>query len=474
MNMLELLNTHLDGPLMERLGAAQGLDPAQARRIGAAVLPAQVAILSRQASTEAGARQLLDLSRQVPQGRANDVVTGPGGPEQLQQSGAALLPQLLGSDADAAAGQVAAQTGAPLSGVLGMMQMVLPLVLGVVGQQATQQNLDAGQLGRLFTGGVDLPGGAAASLGATGLGATGLGATGLGAGLAAGAAGLAATGPNAPSLNAASDLGRATVGAGAGLNGGVLHTNPALGGSRGLGRLWLLPLLLLVLLGGCFLLRGKPAGTETTPGHSETVGTPGHTEAAAPSTPSTPAAATPSAAAATFALLTPAAGSTLAAGAFDLSGTGQAGEVLEVFEDGVNLGKTTVGADNRWTLNVASPAAGPHTYTVKQEGGAELGSVQTTVSAAAASTGACTKAFSLSMKDGQSVAQPFRFGGVGSGKSYTVTITRGERKIGSKVLPLDGACGYSYTSKPGKGEITYAVSPTGSADVASKITVTVK
>jgi hypothetical protein len=53
-------------------------------------------------------------------------------------------------------------------------------------------------------------------------------------------------------------------------------------------------------------------------------------------------------------------------------------------------------------------------------------------------------------------------------------VTRGDRKIGTKVMPLDASCGYSYTSKPGKGTVTYAVSPTGSADVASKITITVK
>ena len=72
------------------------------------------------------------------------------------------------------------------------------------------------------------------------------------------------------------------------------------------------------------------------------------------------------------------------------------------------------------------------------------------------------------------MAQPFRFGGVGSGKSYTVTIMRGERKIGSKVLPLDATCGYSYTSRPGAGTVTYTMAQTGSADMASKVTLSVK
>lgn len=300
----------------------------------------------------------------------------------------------------------------------------------------------------------------------------------------------------------------------------------------------MLPLLLLVLLSDCFLLRGKPAaapfavtepangsavsGTFTvkgtgTAGHEVTVSENGqpvgkatvnaegifsadvpapsageHTYAlaesggsealnltlkAAGATPAVTAAAGDSTAGVgKFAVTTPAQGADLPAGAFDLKGTGKAREELEISEDGVSLGKVTVGADGTWSLNVPSPAAGAHTYTVRGQGGAELGSFKTTVLAAVASTAACTKDFSLSIKDGQSVAQPFRFGGVGSGsgKSYTVTIMRGERKIGSKVLLLDATCGYSYTSKPGAGTVTYMVAQTGSADMASKITLSVR
>ena len=63
---------------------------------------------------------------------------------------------------------------------------------------------------------------------------------------------------------------------------------------------------------------------------------------------------------------------------------------------------------------------------------------------------------------------------MGSGKSYTVTIMRGERKIGSKVLSLDATCGYSYISKPGAVMVTYTVAQTGSAGMASKVTLSAK
>lgn len=516
MDMLERLSSQIDSQTLATLGGALGLEAGQAQRIGQAVLPAHVSAMQQQAGTETGGRQLLDLIGRLPQEGAQAPLDTPEGLEQVRRSGTELLPQLLGGGLDEAVGQVASQTGAERGSVLGMMQMTLPLVLGLVGQQVAAQKLGAGGLGALFSG---LP--------ASGRPAATPSTPPVRAPVPA--VGSAERSGAAPVPGMAGD-GMATVGPGAGLNGGVVHTNPALGGSRGLGWLWLLPLLLLLLLGGCFLVAGTPAApfTLTTPSDGAPVtgafaikgtGTAGRevsvTENGQPISQVTVAedgtfsaevpapsggdhtyalaeagtterlnlkvvAAAPAAsggAPATtggFAIAAPAADARLPAGPFGLSGTGKPGDVLEIFEDEVSLGQVTVGSDGAWTLNVPSPAAGAHTYTVKDPGGPELGSVRATVAAATASAGACTQTFSLSIPDGQTVAQPFRFGGVGSGKSYTVTISRGDRKIGSKVLPLDGSCSYSYTSKPGKGTVTYSVAPSGSAEVARKITLTVQ
>lgn len=90
----------------------------------------------------------------------------------------------------------------------------------------------------------------------------------------------------------------------------------------------------------------------------------------------------------------------------------------------------------------------------------------------------CTKAFTLSVKDGDTVSNGFRFGGVGEGKGYEVTVTRGDgRTIGTKQLPLDQDCAYGYDSKPGAGTIKYDIRPFG-ADLSTKptqtLTLTVK
>ncbi|GAA5534744.1 DUF937 domain-containing protein [Deinococcus aluminii] len=175
-----------------------------------------------------------------------------------------------------------------------------------------------------------------------------------------------------------------------------------------------------------------------------------------------------------FAITEPAASAQLPAGGFTLRGTGTPGQTVQVLEDGTSLGNATVAADGTWSLNVPSPAAGAHTYSVKGADGTELASVAATVAAASAGASAanCTRDYTLSITDGQTVSQPFRFGGVGQGQGYSVTIKRGDRTVGTKTIPLDATCGWSYQSRPGAGTVTYEVRPLGDAAAAPLSTVT--
>ncbi|WP_161881654.1 DUF937 domain-containing protein [Deinococcus alpinitundrae] len=161
-------------------------------------------------------------------------------------------------------------------------------------------------------------------------------------------------------------------------------------------------------------------------------------------------------------------------GAFDLTGSGVAGQSVTVYEDGADIGTATVDTGGQWTLNVPSPAAGAHQYEVRGEGG--QASTRVTVGAASGGAVACDQDFTLSLQDGQNVTSPFRFGGQGSGSGYNVSVKRGERTVGTKRLPLSTACGWSYASNPGKGEITYVVRPgtDRAATPISTITLNVK
>jgi Bacterial protein of unknown function (DUF937) len=504
MNMQDSLKEQLTLPLVGRLGASLGLKAVQSAPIADEVLPAQLGALDRMARTPQGAQQLLDLARdRVPSGTVDQLTSSADGLAKLQQAGATLLPEVMGTALPAEVTRVATATRASEADVHRMMERLLPLLLGLIAGHASRQKLTAATLSTLFTGAA-LAGGTAAVLSSTPDVVIEQGAP----------VRPAPVTRSAPPVQRVQEESR----------------------RRGLGWLWLLPLLLLVLLGGCFLLRGKGVAglTLTTPvsaaqvdaggpltftgsgragetvtvsengtaltttkvnsdgGYTATVPSPAAgthsytvsetgtditlnravTVAAVAAVPATPPVATPApAASTTLAVTAPASNSTVAAGALTLKGTGPASTNLDITEDGISLGQTKTDASGAWTFQVPGPATGKHTYLATA--GTASSSLDLTVAVATAQAGPCIKPFSLSLKTGQTVKQPFRFGGVGSGKSYTVTVSRGTRKIGSKVLPLDRSCSYSYTSKPGVGRVTYTLKEDGQTTVASKITLKV-
>jgi hypothetical protein len=173
-----------------------------------------------------------------------------------------------------------------------------------------------------------------------------------------------------------------------------------------------------------------------------------------------------------FAITEPLASAQLAAGGFTLKGTGTPGEQLSIFEDGTNLGSTVVREDGSWAYDVPGPSAGDHTYEARGSG--DPATVSVNIAQAEARTGDCTKDYSLSVKDGDTLAAPFRFGGAGKGAGYTVKVKRGERQIGTKDLGLDNTCEWSYQSNPGPGAITYEVQELGGGATLSTVNLNIQ
>lgn len=505
MNLQEYLKDQLDLPLVGRVGASLGLKATKSAPIADEVLPAQLAVLEKLSSTPAGAQRLLDWAQnRVPAGTVRQLTATPQELKRLQQAGASLVPEVMGSSLSSQVQRVAAKTKVNEAKVRQMMELLLPLLLGLIAEQATSAKLTPATLGTLF-----------------------------------GRAALGTVAADAV-VRTVSSTPEVVIEQGASVSARTAPRNLPLQPveeeprRRGLGWLWLLPLLLLALLGGCLLLRGKGVAglTLTAPGsaarvstgepvsftgtgragetvtvsengtavtttkvgsdgqysasvptssagtHTYTVSETGTdvtlnravTVAAAAATP-TPAPTAAAGTSNTLAITTPANGGSIPAGIVSLAGTGPASTSLSISEDGTSLGQTQTDASGSWRFEVPGPATGPHTYTASDgQGNATL---KLNVTAGTAQTGPCTETFSLSLKDGQTVKQPFRFGGLGSGKSYTVTVSRGDRKIGSKGLLLDRSCSYSYTSKPGVGRVTYTLRETGQSTIARTITLNV-
>ncbi|MCX7741385.1 proton-conducting transporter membrane subunit [Meiothermus sp.] len=171
-----------------------------------------------------------------------------------------------------------------------------------------------------------------------------------------------------------------------------------------------------------------------------------------------------------LAITAPVDGASVAPTGFTLEGTAAPGQEVEVFEDGVSLGRVKANAEGRWSLGVPPPAGGTRVYEARAEG-APAARVSLVVPEAQAGA-ICSQRFALSnLQAGGTVSRPFRFGGVGSASGYTVVVKRGERVIGRRELSLSAACGWSYLSDPGPGEVTYEVREAGASEADPPLAV---
>ncbi|NTY00673.1 DUF937 domain-containing protein [Deinococcus sp. JMULE3] len=556
--LLEWLRGQFGGRTADALGAAAGFTGGASGRAAQAALPILLGAFVQRARTDAGAQDLLARSAASADlvgadGTLDTRALGdPAETARIEGQGRGLLGSLF-PNMDPVTGRLGSALGGSGASAGRLLALMAPMLLGLLGARARAGGLNAASF-RDLLGGLD---GHLASLLPAGMGSL---AALLGAGALTGSAAAAVTPVPAPAVTPS-----------------VVTTPvspppaaPVTTGRRGGFPWWIIPLLLLLGLGGCWLVNQNrtdppaatgeaaasilvtnptsgadlpaepftmsgtgPANTELiisdqgqevgkatvgadgawsaelpapTPGEhtysvdggggrselkvnvtdasagTEGAGTEGtgtdtgstdtgstdtgSTDTSGTETPSTETAAT-------FVISEPAADATLPAGTFTLRGTGTAGQEVELFEDDTSLGKITIGEDGTWSFDVPSPAAGAHTYAVRGPDGTDLGTVTATVSApdATASAADCTEDYTLSITDGQTVNEPFRFGGVGQGGGYSVTVKRGERTIGTKDVPLDATCGWSYQSRPGPGTITYEVRPLGDGTAAPLSTV---
>ncbi|MBC7798244.1 MAG: DUF937 domain-containing protein [Pyrinomonadaceae bacterium] len=75
-----------------------------------------------------------------------------GNPTQAANVGGGLLGSLLGNNQGQVASQISQQSGLNMGQTAGLLTMLAPIVLGYLGRQQTNQNLDAGGIGSMLNG----------------------------------------------------------------------------------------------------------------------------------------------------------------------------------------------------------------------------------------------------------------------------------------------------------------------------------
>lgn len=145
---LESLAGLLQGKDLSKLASQVGGSEGEVKNGIMAALPAMLAALNKNTGTEEGANSLNQALETKHDGSVLNNLEGYLKNPDLKD-GAGILNHLFGAQTSNVAQAVSASSGLSQEGSVKMLQMMAPLVLGVLGQQKKENNLDAKGVGNL-------------------------------------------------------------------------------------------------------------------------------------------------------------------------------------------------------------------------------------------------------------------------------------------------------------------------------------
>ena len=144
---LEALLGLLQGQDIGNLASQVGGNEGEAKNGVMAALPAMLAALGKNAGTEKGAEELNNALEKKHDGSILDNLSGYLSNPDLKD-GAGILNHLFGNQTSNVANAVSQSSGLDTNGSMKMLQMLAPILMGILGQKK-QNNLDAKGLGNL-------------------------------------------------------------------------------------------------------------------------------------------------------------------------------------------------------------------------------------------------------------------------------------------------------------------------------------
>lgn len=142
--LLGLLQGQDLGQLAEQVGGNEG----QVKNGVMAALPAMLTALSKNTGTEKGAQELNNALETKHDGSILNNLSGYLSNPDLKD-GEGILNHLFGSQTSNVANAVSQSSGLDSNGSMKMLQMLAPVLMGMLGQQKKQNNLDAEGIGNL-------------------------------------------------------------------------------------------------------------------------------------------------------------------------------------------------------------------------------------------------------------------------------------------------------------------------------------
>jgi Bacterial protein of unknown function (DUF937) len=152
-NIVSLAMQYLTPDVINRIASALGVDKSAIGKAATAAVPGLLGMFANAASTRDGANKLANTVGQQSAGILDSLASTIGGPGQqsLVNSGISSLSSLLGgSAAPALANALSKFTGISQASSSSLIGMLTPAVLGTLGDQQAEQDLDASGLARLL------------------------------------------------------------------------------------------------------------------------------------------------------------------------------------------------------------------------------------------------------------------------------------------------------------------------------------
>ena len=145
---LEALLGLLQGQDIGNLASQVGGNEGEVKNGVMAALPAMLAALGKNTGTEKGAEELNNALEKKHDGSILNNLSGYLSNPDLKD-GAGILNHLFGNQTSNVANAVSQSSGLDTNGSMKMLQMLAPILMGILGQQKKQNNLDAKGLGNL-------------------------------------------------------------------------------------------------------------------------------------------------------------------------------------------------------------------------------------------------------------------------------------------------------------------------------------
>lgn len=150
MDIFDLINNQ---STLNKLGQSVGVEPSRVQQLTQIGMPVLLQALGRNTNTTEGATSLASALDQHQNDNVDDVE---GFLNNVNpDDGAKMLQHIFAGNSDRVHNNLAKQTGLETGQVSGIMTQLAPLLLGALGQQKKQQNLDSSGISGLLGGLLD-------------------------------------------------------------------------------------------------------------------------------------------------------------------------------------------------------------------------------------------------------------------------------------------------------------------------------